>query len=132
MTSQQRVVKFRLAEWLVQPDLNRLTRGEATVQVEPKLMDVLVYLAERPGEVVSKIDITDGVWSEVFITESVITRAIAGLRRALEDDAREPRFIETISKRGYRLMVSPEPVEQAMKVDVVPPAAPTGLRLITP
>ena len=96
--------EFRIAGWLVQPSLNRLTDGDREVQVEPKLMDVLVYLAENAGQVVSKNDITDAVWPDLFITESVITRSIAGLRRAFADDAKNPRFIETISKRGYRLI----------------------------
>jgi DNA-binding winged helix-turn-helix (wHTH) protein len=102
---------FRLAEWLVQPSLNRLSCDDRVIQLEPKLMDVLVFLAENSGRVVSKIEITDAVWSDVFITESVITRSIAGLRRAFGDDVRNPRFIETISKRGYRLIaeVAPRP-----------------------
>ncbi len=95
---------FRLADWLVQPRLNRLRRGETSIQVEPKVMDVLVFLAGSAGDVVSKRDIMDAVWPELYITESVISRAIAGLRRALGDDARQPRFIETILKRGYRLI----------------------------
>jgi DNA-binding winged helix-turn-helix (wHTH) protein len=95
---------FRLADWLVQPSLNRLTSDDRVIQIEPKLMDVLVYLAENAGQVVSKNDITDAVWPDLFITESVITRSIAGLRRAFGDDAKDPRFIETISKRGYRLI----------------------------
>jgi DNA-binding winged helix-turn-helix (wHTH) protein len=95
---------FRLAEWLVQPSLNRLSWDERVVQLEPKLMDVLVFLAENAGRVVSKNEITDAVWPEVFITESVITRSIAGLRRAFGDDVKSPSFIETISKRGYRLI----------------------------
>ena len=99
---------FRIAGWLVQPSLNRLTIDERVVQLEPKLMDVLVYLAENAGQVMSKIDITDAVWSDVFITESVITRSIAGLRRAFGDDVKNPRFIETISKRGYRLIAEVE------------------------
>jgi DNA-binding winged helix-turn-helix (wHTH) protein len=99
---------FRIAGWLVQPSLNRLSLDDKVVQLEPKLMDVLVYLAENAGQVMSKIDITDAVWSEVFITESVITRSIAGLRRAFGDDVKSPRFIETISKRGYRLVAEVE------------------------
>ena len=95
---------FRLGEWLVQPTLNRLSNDERVVQIEPKLMDVLVFLASNAGQVVSKNDITDAVWPEVFITESVITRSIAGLRRAFADDVKSPRYIETISKRGYRLI----------------------------
>jgi DNA-binding winged helix-turn-helix (wHTH) protein len=95
---------FRIAGWLVQPSLNRLSLDDQVVQLEPKLMDVLVYLAENAGQVMSKIDITDAVWSDVYITESVITRSIAGLRRAFGDDVKSPKFIETISKRGYRLI----------------------------
>jgi DNA-binding winged helix-turn-helix (wHTH) protein len=96
-----------LGEWRVQPSLNRLTRGASTVRIEPKLMDVLVLLARRVGEVVSKDEIADAVWPQLFISESVITRAIAGLRKALDDDVRAPRFIETIAKRGYRLLIQP-------------------------
>jgi DNA-binding winged helix-turn-helix (wHTH) protein len=99
-----------LGEWRVQPPLNRIARlrgDAAAVRIEPKLMDVLVYLARRGGEVVSKDDIAGAVWPQRFITESVITRAIAGLRKALDDDAGAPRFIETIAKRGYRLLVRP-------------------------
>ena len=102
---------FELGEWLVQPQLNRLSRaGGADVQLEPKMMDVLVCLARNPGDVVSREALIDAVWPEVFISESVLTRAIAGLRRALGDDARRPRFIETIAKRGYRLIGPAAPV----------------------
>ena len=106
---------FRIAEWLVQPSLNRLSDGVREVQVEPKLMDVLVYLAENAGQVVSKNDITDAVWPDLFITESVITRSIAGLRRAFGDDAKNPRFIETISKRGYRLIAEVDRGREAIR-----------------
>jgi DNA-binding winged helix-turn-helix (wHTH) protein len=105
--------EFRLAHWLVQPTLNRLSCDDSTVQLEPKLMDVLVFLAENMGRVVSKIEITDAVWPDVFITESVITRSIAGLRRAFDDDVKNPKFIETISKRGYRLIANVEPAAVA-------------------
>jgi DNA-binding winged helix-turn-helix (wHTH) protein len=115
--------EFRLAGWLVQPSLNRLSLDDRVVQLEPKLMDVLVYLADNAGQVVSKIDITDAVWPEVFITESVITRSIAGLRRAFGDDVKNPRFIETISKRGYRLIAAVErtPVREERRSPVRSP-----------
>ncbi len=112
---------FKIGGWLVQPRLNRLSRGEQVLQIEPKMMDVLVYLAHNAGEVVSKNDITDAVWPDLFITESVISRAIAGLRRALEDDARNPRFIETILKRGYRLIAEVLPAPEV--TDTRPPRA---------
>ncbi len=99
--------EFELEGWHVQPSRNRLRRGDTSVRIEPKMMDVLVTLAARPGQVVSKQELADAVWPNLFVTESVITRAIAGLRRALADDVRAPRFIETIAKRGYRLVAAP-------------------------
>jgi DNA-binding winged helix-turn-helix (wHTH) protein len=124
--------EFRLAEWLVQPSLNRLSCDERATQLEPKLMDVLVYLAENAGQVVSKNDITDAVWPDLFITESVITRSIAGLRRAFGDDAKNPRFIETISKRGYRLIaeVSQAPPAESQQIRR-PPSPSIGAPSIT-
>jgi DNA-binding winged helix-turn-helix (wHTH) protein len=112
------VADFRLAEWLVQPSLNRLSCDDRVVQIEPKQMDVLVFLAGTAGEVVSKQQIMDAVWPDLFITESVISRAIAGLRRALGDDAKRPRFIETILKRGYRLIaeVAPQPTTVTARI----------------
>jgi len=107
---------YRLGGWRVQPSLNRLRRGETSVRIEPKLMDVLLHLARHAGEPVSKDELAAAVWPGVFVTDSVITRAIAGLRKAFEDDARAPRFIETIAKRGYRLLVTPE--RPATDVDV--------------
>jgi DNA-binding winged helix-turn-helix (wHTH) protein len=101
---------FELGGWRVRPSLNRLERDGSTVRLEPKMIDVLSVLAHHAGRVVSKDELSSAVWPDVFVTEAVITRAIAGLRRALDDDARSPRFIETIAKRGYRLMVAPRRV----------------------
>jgi WD40 repeat protein/DNA-binding winged helix-turn-helix (wHTH) protein len=99
---------FRLGEWLVEPRLNRLTRGDESIQIEHKMMDVLVCLAEMPGDLVPRQRIIDTVWAIEFISEGTLTRIVAELRRALRDDAREPRFIETIRGKGYRLLVSVE------------------------
>lgn len=128
---------FELGGWRVRPSLNRLTREGSTVRLEPKMMDVLALLARRAGRVVSKDELSAAVWPDVFVTESVITRAIAGLRRALEDDAREPRFIETIAKRGYRLIARPEPAPSASGTaaggaTAVAPAAPAPAAVAAP
>ncbi len=95
---------FRLGEWLVEPCLNRLTRDGKSIQIEPKMMDVLVCLAEHADELVERRQLIDTVWATEFISATILTRAIAELRNALGDDARKPSFIETIHRRGYRLI----------------------------
>ncbi|MBK9965668.1 MAG: winged helix-turn-helix domain-containing protein [Holophagales bacterium] len=114
---------LELGEWLVHPDQNRISRPGASVQLEPRLMDLLVFLARRAGQVVSRDQLIEGVWKVEFITEWAITRAIAKLRRALGDLAGQPRYIETISKRGYRLLATvkvaapPAPPERPARAD---------------
>ena len=99
-----RLAGFSLRDWNVEPSLNRISRGDTTVHLRPRLMDVLVCLAEHEGEVVSKEEILAGVWGRPFLAESVLSRTIAELRQALGDDDETPRYIETIVKRGYRLV----------------------------
>lgn len=95
---------LQVGDWSFQPGLNRLSRGGERVRLEPKLADLLLLLVRRRGEVVSKNEIVDAVWEGRFIADSALTRAMAELRRALGDDAHQPIYIETISKRGYRLI----------------------------
>ncbi len=96
--------RFWLGDWQVEPSLNRVSRGDTAVQVERKAMDVLVYLAGRAGEVVSHAELQDAVWQTEFVSYNTVTNRISELREALEDDARDPRYIETVPKRGYRLI----------------------------
>jgi len=102
--------EFRLGSWLVQPSFNTVSRNGKSIRLEPKVIEVLVYLAERRGEVVSKEKLIQGVWGDTFVTDDVLTRCISELRKALEDDAKEPRVIQTIPRRGYRLLPKVEPV----------------------
>jgi len=95
---------LRIGSWVVAPSLNSISSEGRTVRVEPKVMGVLVCLAKHPGETLSKEQLFQAVWPNIVVTEDVLKRCIAELRRAFDDDAREPRIIETISKRGYRLL----------------------------
>ena len=95
---------FRIGEWTVQPAVNRLRRGDEVVRLEPKVMQVLVCLAENAGEVVTREQLINRVWSDVFVTDDVLHRAIRELRRVFGDSTAAPRYIETIRKRGYRLI----------------------------
>ena len=95
---------FRVGAWLVQPSLNCVSRNGAAVRLESKVMAVLVCLARQPGNPLTKEALLTAVWPDAFVTEDALKRCISELRRVLEDDAREPRIIETIPKRGYRLI----------------------------
>ncbi len=112
---------FRIAAWLVQPRLNSVSNNGSTVRLEPKVMEVLVCLAQHAGEPVSKEELLQTVWSNTFVTDDVLKRSISELRRVFEDDVRESRIIQTIPKRGYRLLVA---VESVNGVQSVPPAQP--------
>src|SRR5215831_15057617 len=111
------MTSFQLGPWLVEASLNRARQNGKVVQLEPKIMQVLVRLAETPGEVVKKEDLIRSVWPDTFVTDDVLTRSISELRRAFGDDPRDPHYIETIPRSGYRLLVVaptqvPEPVVQ--------------------
>lgn len=96
--------EFSLGEWLVQPSLNRISRGGTDVQLEPRAIDVLAYLAARAGRVVPKAELIDAVWQKRFVSEATLTHTIAVLRHALGDDVHAPRYIATVHKRGYRVV----------------------------
>ncbi len=95
---------FKVGDWTVDPAANRLFRGVREVRVEPKAMRVLTYLAERQGEVVSRHDLEAHVWTGMVVTDDAVTNTVIKLRKALGDKARDPSYIETISKSGYRLI----------------------------
>lgn len=102
---------FRLGPWLVQADLNRITGPGGAHQIEPRVMRVLLALAERPGGVVTRQELLDGVWADAIVGEEILTRAVSELRRVFSDDARRPAYIETIRQHGYRLIVPVVPAE---------------------
>ena len=95
---------FRIGAWDVYPQQNLLKSPEHTKTLEPKVMDVLVFLSERQGEVVSRQQILDAVWREAVVGDEVVSRAMSLLRAELGDDQKKPRYVKTISKRGYCLI----------------------------
>lgn len=95
---------FSIAGWVVDPSIGRISRGDETTQLEPKVMEVLEYLARRHGQVVSREELEAAVWLGRVVGYDAVTNAIIKLRKAFNDDPRHPRIIETLSKRGYRLV----------------------------
>ena len=97
-------------------DLRRVAvrRAGRPVALEPKTFEVLCYLVEHRDRLVTKDELLDAVWKDVFVTPNVLTRCVAQLRKALGDEAQRPVYIETVAKRGYRFIgaVVPTPLEQ--------------------
>ena len=107
---------FMVGDWTVLPEMNSLERNGRTVRLEPKVMQVLNFLAQHHGEMVSKERLIRAVWADTFVTDEVLTRCISELRRTLNDDPKKPKFIETIPKSGYRLIPAPEnPRKKSLK-----------------
>ena len=82
----------------------RLWRGEHCIPLKPKALAILKYLLDRPGQLVTREDLRARFWGSVHLSEGVLKAQIAELRQALGDSAREPRFIETAHRLGYRFI----------------------------
>lgn len=95
---------FFFGEWQINPSANSLLLGKQVKQLEPKAMDVLLFLCQRAGEVVSSDEIVSHCWPGVDTGDNPLHKIINQLRRALGDSATEPTYIETIRKRGYRTL----------------------------
>ncbi|MGH7455285.1 MAG: winged helix-turn-helix domain-containing protein [bacterium] len=98
---------FQLHEWLVKPHANELVRQNQTLKLDHKVMQLLVYLAQNPDKDLSKEEILKAVWGEGVFSEEVLTVAVSSLRKSLGDDSRSPKYIKTIPRYGYRMLMSP-------------------------
>ena len=105
--------RFRVGDWLIEQDTCVVSHGGQKRHVRPLLIDLLGALVEQAGQVVTKDDILQRVWSGRFVSESALTRAMTELRHVLNDDANAPQIIETIPRRGYRLIARVEAIRGA-------------------
>lgn len=116
--------KLQVGDWAVEPALNQLSAADKTVKLEPKAMSVLVYLADRPGQVVSREALLSAVWPGVVVGDDSLTQVVIKLRKALGDVPETPAYIQTISKGGYRLVAPVVRSEEIASVPIRPDAEP--------
>lgn len=101
--------KLRVGDWGVDPLSGQITRGTEVVRLEPRTLRLLVCLAERAGEVVGADELLAQVWPGVIVTPDSVYQAVAALRKILGDDSRQPRYIVTVPRQGYRLIATVTP-----------------------
>ena len=97
-------MNFHVADWYVDVDSNRIQSGQQDIKLESRVMTLLVYLAKNQGTVVSREQLEADVWSGRVISYDALTSCITRLRKVLGDDSRKPVYIETVPKKGYRLI----------------------------
>jgi DNA-binding winged helix-turn-helix (wHTH) protein len=119
---------YSFADFVLSPSRRVLLRNGREVPLIPRYFDLLVLLVERRGQAVHRREIFDAVWSDVVVTDGALSQAVRTLRRALGDDPREPVFIRTISRHGYRFVfadVAEQPDDGLQPVSTTPDAAPS-------
>src|SRR4029453_15885110 len=99
---------FRLGPFEADRQAYRATRNGVPIELTPKLLDLLFYFLDRPGVLITKEEICDGVWPGAKVTENAMAQAVSDLREALGDDAASPTFIRTVARRGYRFIADVE------------------------
>lgn len=101
--------KWRIGAWIACSDTDMLLGEGAQHKLERRAMEALIVLAERAGQVVKKDEFIAAVWGRVAVSDHSVAMVISQIRRAFGDDPRAPRYIETITKRGYRLIAPCSP-----------------------
>lgn len=120
------VIRYRFHEFTLSPRRRLLLRDGREVPLIPRYFDLLVLLVERRHEAVHRRDIFDRVWTDVIVSDSALSQAVRTLRRTLDDDSREPRFIRTVARHGYRFVVDDVIEEEDDGVWPVPVAGARG------
>jgi DNA-binding winged helix-turn-helix (wHTH) protein len=101
------VRRFRFGAFVLSPRRRTLLRDGVEQPLIPRYFDLLLFLVERRGEAVHRREIFDRVWSDVIVSDSALSQAIRTIRRALDDDSREVKFVRTVSRHGYEFVFVP-------------------------
>lgn len=115
---------YRFDRFQADDTVFRLSADGVAVAIEPKILSLLLYLLRNQGRLVRKQEILDVIWQDAAVTENALTRSIGLLRKTLNDDSREPRFIETVPTAGYRFIAPVEIIPSAPAVSMSPATPP--------
>lgn len=100
---------LRIGEWRADPDTGEISRGSEVVRLEFRAMRLLLCLARHAPQIVSIDELLNEIWTGVAVSPDSVYQTVGSLRRQLGDDAREPRYIETVPRIGYRVVAAVRP-----------------------
>jgi Tol biopolymer transport system component/DNA-binding winged helix-turn-helix (wHTH) protein len=123
--------RYRWDIFVLDLDRYRLERRGEAVPLEPKAFDLLTLMIQRPEHLFTKQEIFEAIWPDTAVTDHALTRVIAQIRRAIGDEAREARFLETVPTRGYRWIHPVEPIADP-RPERPAPAVPHALEIDMP
>ena len=132
MNSPDAVTAYEFGDIRVDLRLLAVTKGGGPVDLEPKTFEVLKYLIENRDRLVTKDELLEAIWSGVFVTPNVLTRAVAQLRKAIGDEAHDSKYVETVSKRGYRFIATVKAPDTAASIPILEIPALQPRRQINP
>ena len=102
---------YRFDDFLADPETWRLTRDGQEIHLEPVVLKLLIYLITHRERLVTRDELMDTVWGDTVISESALTKAVARLRKALDDNSDAPRYLETVRSKGYRFVADVEEIK---------------------
>src|SRR6202012_2564710 len=120
-----RTPKLRIGDWSLDPAASEISRDSTSTRLETRTLRLLLTLATRAPEVVSIDDLLNEIWLGVAVSPDSVYQAVASLRRILGDDPKQPIYIATVPRVGYRMIatVSPWVDEPALQIAQIPPVA---------
>ena len=111
---------YRFGQFVLDPAKRTLSRADSPVFLNPRAMDVLIFLAQNPNRLVTKEELLDAVWGDAFVEEGNLTQSISNVRKALGDNSEDTRLIVTIPRKGTSSReMSPLPMQETLQ-DQVP------------
>jgi DNA-binding winged helix-turn-helix (wHTH) protein len=121
---------YRFDDFTLEVSEHRLKRADQEVSLQPKTFEMLLYLVERHGHLVKKDEMLDALWPDMIVTESALNQCIREVRKALEDDAEHPRYIQTIHRVGYKFIAEVEELTAAEREEDAEEEEYTAVRLV--
>ena len=111
---------YQVGDWVVYPDLNQITQGNKVVTLEPRIVTLLNCFCAHPDQVLNRDLLIKKAWNGIIVSESTINHTVGVLRRALGDKARNPHYIQTVAKKGYRLVAAVSKLENRQPAHPMP------------